>query len=120
MISGIISLEDILEELVGEIEDEYDKEADVGIKKLDDFNYLVRGELHVGELKKELGIEVETNGAISAGGFLIEKFDHIPTNGEVIEYDNDQFEVMNVQNNRISLIKITLDEKINEEENNQI
>lgn len=126
VISGIITLEDILEELVGEIEDEYDKEADIGIKKLDELNYLVRGELNVGELKKELGIEVETNGVISAGGFLIEKFEHIPSNGEKIEYNNDEFEVMNVQNNRITLIKITLSEKIKyesekikeEEENN--
>ncbi|MHA1910983.1 MAG: hemolysin family protein, partial [Candidatus Kariarchaeaceae archaeon] len=115
VISGIITLEDILEELVGEIEDEYDKESDLGIKKLNDFNYLVRGELNVGELKKELGIDVETNGAISAGGFLIEKFDHIPLKGEVIEYNDDQFEVVNVQNNRITLIKITLD-KIKEDE----
>ncbi len=113
VLSGILSLEDILEELVGPIEDEYDKEKEAPeIKMIEEGTYLVNGAIHIDDLNKELGTSIETNDVISAAGFVVEQLDRIPKVGAKFEFDRYQFEVVEIARNRISTLKVTkLDEK---------
>ena len=68
--SGIITVEDILEEIVGEIQDEFDENEELDIDKLDDGSYIVQGTATITEINKELGIEIEKNGFDSIGGWM--------------------------------------------------
>ncbi|KAA0249562.1 MAG: HlyC/CorC family transporter, partial [Chlorobiota bacterium] len=103
--SGLITLEDILEEILGDIRDEYDKE-EPSIKSLDKDSYQVSGELTIGELEELLGIEF---GDISPdiqtiSGLIFEKAGKIPGNGFVIDIGPANFKVINVERNRLRQI----------------
>ncbi|MFX0205146.1 MAG: hemolysin family protein [Candidatus Hodarchaeota archaeon] len=113
VLSGIVSLEDILEELVGPIEDEYDKEKEEPeIKMIEEGTYLVNGAIHIDDLNKELGTTIEVNDVISAAGFVVEQLDRIPKVGAKFKFDIYQFEVIEIARNRVSTLKITkLDEE---------
>ncbi|MFX1513083.1 MAG: hemolysin family protein [Promethearchaeota archaeon] len=113
VLSGIVSLEDILEELVGPIEDEFDKECEEPeIKRIEEGTYLVDGAVHIDDLNKELGTDIETNDVISTAGFVVEQLDRIPKVGAKLIFNQFQFEVLEIVRNRISTLKvIKLDEE---------
>ena len=103
--SGLITLEDILEEILGDIRDEYDKE-EPSITSLDADSYLVSGELTIGELEELLGIEF---GDISPdiqtiSGLIFEKAGKIPGTGFVIDIGPANFKVASVERNRLRQI----------------
>lgn len=105
--SGLITLEDILEEILGDIRDEYDKE-EPSIKALDHGSYLVSGELTIGELEELLGIEF---GEISPdiqtiSGLIFEKAGKIPGNGFAINIGPAYFRVARVERNRLREIVV--------------
>ncbi|OYP01431.1 hypothetical protein CG709_11050 [Lachnotalea glycerini] len=106
--SGIIAMEDILEEIVGNILDEYDKEDAMVVKQLDG-SYLVDGMTNLEDLEEILEIEFETDDCEILNGFLITQLDKIPTEGEslLVNYKNYTFEVIKVENNMIKLVKVT-------------
>lgn len=82
---GLVTLEDLLEEIVGEIRDEYDEdEADL-IKEIDENKYLVDGTLKLDDINNALGTELESEEYDSIGGLIIEELDHIPESNESVE-----------------------------------
>lgn len=107
VLSGIVTLEDILEELVGPIEDEYDQDREPEIKLVGENTYLVDGLVHIDDLNKELGIEIESDEVISAAGFVVEQLDRIPQVGAKLIFAQHQFEVLEIVKNRINLLKVT-------------
>ncbi|MHA2499531.1 MAG: hemolysin family protein [Candidatus Hodarchaeales archaeon] len=107
VLSGIVTLEDILEELVGPIEDEYDQDREPEIKLVGENTYLVDGTVHIDDLNKELGIEIESDEVISAAGFVVEQLDRIPQVGAKLIFAQCQFEVLEIVKNRIHLLKVT-------------
>ncbi|MHA2272770.1 MAG: hemolysin family protein [Candidatus Hodarchaeales archaeon] len=107
VLSGIVTLEDILEELVGPIEDEYDQDREPEIKLVGENTYLVDGTVHIDDLNKELGIEIESDEVISAAGFVVEQLDRIPQVGAKLIFAQYQFEVLEIVKNRIHLLKVT-------------
>ncbi|MFR2965373.1 MAG: transporter associated domain-containing protein, partial [Anaerovoracaceae bacterium] len=75
--SGIVTMEDIIEEVVGDIDDEYDEEAEI-IDKVDDSTYLVDGDVDLDDLDEELGIDLQSDSSETIGGFIIDMLGEIP------------------------------------------
>ena len=111
--SGIVAMEDILEEIVGNILDEYDEE-ELMITKQADGSYLADGMLDLEELGDLLAISFEEDEYETLNGFLVDKLDRIPAEDEKCEvaYEGYLFTVLSVDNNIIQRVKI---EKQNEE-----
>ena len=86
---GLVTLEDLLEEIVGEIRDEFDEdEADL-IKEIDDQQYLLDGTLKLDDINNALGTSLKSDEYDSIGGLIIEKLDHIPENNESVELEEE-------------------------------
>ena len=106
--SGIVTMEDIIEQVVGDIDDEYDEEEEI-IDKIDDKTYLVDGDVSLEDLDEELGIDLTSETSETIGGFLIDMLGEIPDEndvGRIIEFENYQFKIMAIQDRRIERVKI--------------
>ncbi len=116
--SGIVTMEDIIEQVVGDIDDEYDEEEEI-IDKVDDNTYLVDGDVDLDDLDEELGIDLVSETSETIGGFLIDILGEIPDEkdaGRVIEFENYRFKIMAVQDRRIERVKIYILPKDAEED----
>ena len=106
--SGIVTMEDIIEQVVGDIDDEYDEEEEI-IDKIDDNTYLVDGDVSLDDLDDELGIDLVSENSETIGGFLIDILGEIPDEGDagrVIEFEKYKFKIMAVSERRIERVKI--------------
>jgi gliding motility-associated protein GldE len=105
--AGLISLEDILEEIVGEIRDEYDKEENE-ILKIDDITYLILGKVSIDELNELLESDFSSEGDDydTIGGFILNHAGTIPENNFYFESNNFKFTVKEVQNKRINKVLV--------------
>ncbi|AWG20371.1 magnesium/cobalt efflux protein [Flavobacterium faecale] len=111
--SGLVSLEDVIEEIVGDISDEFDDE-DVNYSQLDDKNYIFEGKINlkdfyrIVEVEDEL-FEAKKGEAETLAGFLLEIVGNFPKKGQKITFENCTFKVETVDNKRIKQIKVTLE-----------
>ena len=103
--AGIVTLEDILEELVGEIESEFRREKSK-IAIVDSLTYHVSGNVSLNELNEVLGSDLEMEGISSLAGFLFNLFQKIPSSGQSIEYGNLRFFIDEVSKNKIKKVTI--------------
>ncbi|MGA0878333.1 MAG: hemolysin family protein [Ilumatobacteraceae bacterium] len=108
-IAGLVTLEDCLEELVGEIVDEYDTDRKE-IEHLPDGQYLVHGSTSVSDVNDELEINIPDEEWDSIGGFVFGTLEHVPVVGEHIDYDGWRFTVAALDGRRIRTVRITLKE----------
>ena len=81
--AGLITLEDILEEIVGEIHDEYDEKEDELVQKISDREYIIEGSMHLDDVNDHLNTELDSEDYDSLGGFIIEHLDRLPVAGDV-------------------------------------
>lgn len=102
--SGIVTMEDILEELVGEIDDEYDHEKEV--TKLSDNEYLVDPEMRIDEVNEKFDLDIQSDKFDSIGGFVIELLDRMPKSKDEVEFENLKFVVVNVDKRKITQLMI--------------
>lgn len=115
--SGIVTMEDIIEQVVGDIDDEYDEEEEI-IDKVDDNIYLVDGDVDLDDLDEELGINLVSEYSETIGGFIIDILGEIPDEndvGRIVEFENYQFKIMAIQDRRIERVKIYILPKKTEE-----
>ncbi len=106
---GMITLEDLLEEIVGEIRDEYDEDEKEFIKQLSEREYLVEGGLKLSDINDAIGTSLESEDYDSIGGIVIGLLDRLPETGEeVITPDGIRIQVTKIHQNRIEKVKITL------------
>ncbi len=106
---GMITIEDLLEEIVGEIRDEYDEDEAELFKKLDDFKYEVSGSMKLSDINDALNTTFESEDYDSIGGIMIELLDRFPTEGEeVVTEDGVSITATKVDNNRIETVVIVL------------
>ena len=106
---GMITMEDIIEELVGEIRDEYDEDEAELIQQVNDDSYLVEGGMKLDDINDALNIELESEDYDSIGGLMIERLERLPENKETILLENGiSLQATEVQENRIRKVLITL------------
>lgn len=116
--SGIVTMEDLVEEVMGEIEDEYD-EDEPKLEKIDNRNYIVDGLFTINDFNDDLGLEIESETSDTISGLLIEKMGYIPKDNDrsTIVIDNLIFKVMEVQDKCIIKAKLKiLEENVKTEE----
>lgn len=114
--AGLITLEDLLEEIVGEIRDEYDMDEEDHIQKISELEYMVQGSTNLNDLHDMLNLDLVSEDYDSIGGYLIGLLDHLPTAGEsVTTPENIFFRVEEMEKNRIHKIFIRLPEPSEEE-----
>jgi len=104
--SGLITLEDVLEEIVGEIEDEYDMPREEEIQILENASCLVSGRTSLEDLKEQLGIELSSDFVETIGGYLTEKIGRIPNPGESFKIKGYNFQIKEADKKHIGLILI--------------
>lgn len=114
--AGLITLEDMLEEIVGEIRDEYDEDEEKSLIETAPGEYSVEGGMKLDDLNDRLGLELESEDYDSVGGLVIGLLDHLPEEGEEVTDDGIRFVVESVDKNRIDRIKIVLPAKEEESE----
>lgn len=103
---GILTIEDILEEFVGQIRDEYDEDELKQIKKIDENVYEVEGSLSLDDINEALNLTLASEEYNSIGGLIIEELEEFPQTGDCLEKENLYLEVIEVINNRISKVKL--------------
>lgn len=111
--SGIVTLEDVIEEIVGEINDEFDDD-DLIYSKLDDFNYVFEGKAHLNDVYRVLQIDGEAfedvkGEADTLAGLILELEERIPTKNEKIQFKNLSFTIEAADNRRIKRVKVTIE-----------
>ena len=117
---GLLTVEDILEELVGEINDEYDDEV-AEIERLEDGTVLVDAKMIVEDVNQTFDLSIPTDGPETLGGYLYDKFGHAPDVGESVKVDGVVFAIEGVQRNRITWVKLErLDELEEAEQTEQV
>ena len=101
--AGLITLEDIIEEIVGEIQDEHEKPRET-IDKIDENKYLISGNLSLRDWSDTFGVEIEPMGVDTIGGLVIALLEHIPQKGDSVKYEDFVFTVEGVRKRRITSI----------------
>lgn len=113
--AGLVTLEDLLEEIVGEIRDEYDTDEEDAIIKLNDYEFEVLGATNLDDVSDELGVNFTSDDYDTIGGYCLELLDHLPEENEVMfTEDGILLKIMEVDKNRIERIYIKLPEKTEE------
>ncbi len=109
---GMVSLEDLLEEIVGEIRDEYDEDEKDLIQKLSDREYMIEGSVKLDDINDALGLTLFSEEYDSIGGLIIEKLDHLPSEMEsVVTDDGIRITVEKMVKNRIETVRLLLPEE---------
>ena len=105
---GLITLEDMLEEIVGEIRDEFDAEEDEGITKISEMEYLIDGSTNLDDVNDRIGLELSSEEYESIGGIIMEKLGRLPVEGEIITFDNIILTVKKMDHARIEKVGLKL------------
>ncbi len=106
--AGILTMEDIIEEIIGDIQDEFDSE-DAEIKKLDDISYSIDARINLETLNKDLLVKLPTKEAETLGGYLIMKVGFIPKLNQKIKVDGYDFKIIKKRRNSLIRIRMKLD-----------
>lgn len=113
---GMITLEDLLEEIVGEIRDEYDADEEELIQQIDGHTYLVEGGMKLDDINDALDISLHSEDYDSIGGLIIEHLDRLPEADEtIITEDGITLQVKEINQNRIKKVSMTLPEETGED-----
>jgi len=111
--SGIVSVEDIIEQIVGDIDDEFDEEDRI-IDKVDNTTFIVDGNVYLDDLEEETGIELESETSETVGGFIIDLMGEIPRENikyPPVSYRNYDFTILEVKDRRIDKLRIEITDR---------
>ena len=108
---GLISMEDIIEEIVGNIFDEKDFST-IGIRRLENNIFRIRGDVNIRDINRELDINIPEGTSSTIAGYIIDQTESFPDVGQTFAYDGIMYEIINKNKNQITQIKLTLPKKI--------
>ena len=114
--AGLITLEDMLEEIVGEIRDEFDADEDEGITKVSDLEYLIDGSTNLDDINDRIGLSLSSEEYESIGGLIMEKLGRLPVEGEIINFDNIVLTVKKMDHARIEKVCLKLKQPVIKEQ----
>ena len=118
-VAGLITLEDILEEIVGEIHDEYDEQEDERLRQISDHEYVIEGAMSLDDVNDRLNTDFDSEDYDSLGGFIIEHLDRLPETGdEVVTENKIRLVVDKLDKNRVEIIHLYLPEMLKESQEN--
>ena len=106
--SGLITMEDLIEEIVGEIRDEYDESENEIIRKLDDDTYDVEGSIRLDDLNDAIGTTISSDNYDTLGGYIIELLDRLPDEGDEASDGTVNLKVLSASHNRVDRVKIEI------------
>lgn len=109
-VAGLVTIEDVLEQIVGDIDDEHDAEDDVNIRKHGDGRYSVRALTEIEEFNEIMGTDFSDHEFDTIGGLVMNSVGHMPKPGEETQVDNYNFRVLAADSRRIHLLQVTLSE----------
>lgn len=105
-VAGLVTIEDIIEEILGEIEDEDESASDEEIVQADDGSYLVDGRAEIRKVELLFNKEVEADDFTTVAGLMINELGHVPTIGERLEFKGLEFEVIDADNKRVNRVRL--------------
>jgi CBS domain containing-hemolysin-like protein len=103
-IEGVLTIKDLISELVGELPDEFDAAEEAPIVRVDDRRWLVAGDCPVTDVGEEVGVELPEGEYVTLGGFLFDRFGHIPDEGETLVHRGWEFRVSAMDRRRIAKV----------------
>lgn len=107
-ISGLVTIEDVLEQIVGEIQDEHDINEEDNIKKITPNQYTVKATTPIDDFNKQFRTDFNNEEFDTIGGFILKLFGHLPKRGENVTYKKFTFKVLHADNRRIRLLRVTV------------
>lgn len=111
-VAGLVTIEDVLEQIVGEIEDEYDiDEDDAHIKKLEDGTFIVKASTLIEEFNTYFSSDFSDSEFDTIGGLVLQAMGHFPKRGEIVKLKNFRFKVLNGDSRRIYLLEVKVIKK---------
>jgi magnesium and cobalt transporter len=108
MVCGLVTIEDVLEQIIGEIDDEYDVDDESYIKPLSDTQFIVKALTPVEEFNEYFNSGLSDEDVDTIGGLILQELRHIPERGEVIILGQYQFTVLNADSRQVRLLKLTV------------
>ena len=108
---GLITLEDIVEEIIGDIHDEFDEAEDKVIRQVGENEYIVEGSINLDDFNDQLDTDIDSEDYESLGGLIIEHLDRLPNKGDSVEIDNCKLTVIKMDDKRIDLVKVIVTPK---------
>ena len=109
-VAGLVTIEDVLEEIVGEIDDEHDAEEGANIRKNDDSGYTIKALTPIEEFNEELDANLPDDEFDTIGGLVMQKIGHMPNPGEQTRIDRFLIKVLSAESRRIHLLQVTSDD----------
>lgn len=113
-VAGVISIRDVLEQLVGDLNDEFDEEDESTIVKIRNNRWLVDGQTHVDRVEEEIGLEVPEGEYVTIAGFVLDVAGEIPAEGTTYEFENWTFRVQSLERRRISELVVERHEPVDD------
>ncbi len=111
MAAGLVTIEDILEQIVGEIEDEHDAEEETYVQQKNKTDFIIKALMPIDEFNEYFDADLDDEECDTLGGFIVHQLEHLPKKGEKLKYGNFRFEVVRADNRRIYLVKLKLKKK---------
>jgi magnesium and cobalt transporter len=109
--AGLVTIEDVLEQIVGEIEDEHDSEEEQYVQKSSDKRFTLKALMPIDEFNEHFSAELQDDEHDTIGGFVIRQLGYMPKKGGSLEYERFRFEVLHADDRRVYLLKLKLIEK---------
>ena len=114
-VGGFVTIEDLIEQIVGDIEDEFDIDEDAFIKKHKNNQYILKAHMPIEEFNEYFDLKLNTEEFDTIGGFILKQLAHMPKTGEQLIWENYHFTVINSDTRRLKLLRLKIQEPITTE-----
>jgi len=107
-VSGVVTIEDVLEQIVGDIEDEHDVDDDSYVKQIDEKTFNVKATTTIEDFNQHFDLEIDEEEFDTIGGVVLKAFGHLPERGETVDIEGIGFKVLNADSRRVRLLQVTV------------